>query len=633
MKLTKVIINSVTIKDSNGSPDPRKVLNWEYTKDADAISEAEIKVTKDINDLLDLSSGQIVEIYGGTTTSTDTRYFYGKIDSIKPDGSTFVIACSNEMIDLVRKNVNHIYDSSVDTSAGEVSEIVEDLIETYGGLTASVQASGTADGERVDEFKCINSDIYERIIALKKALGWDLFYDDDNRIVHFEPKGYTDSEKTLTVKDNILGLPEWDINTDNMINDLRVDGATVETTISESGQIGTTEGYTTSSILLNKTPNSAELLIDSASPPTTQKEGGSKDASSTGYYYIDRENKKLIPKTDTTFTTDDYAKINYIWSSPAPIHMKNQASIDLYGYFQKTLEISDITSVADAESRATSILSTRSVPFVTGRIKVKLTDVPGRGQLVQVVDTITPTVSGNQLSGDYVVNSIKYMWPSAFEEIEVGDSQWRLADWQENTESRLKRLEEQFVRNQDILMELRNFNNSEDENFKKPTPRYFKTITEAYDTGNNRMIWDNTDHGVWDSDTWGDGTDTFEAEVVAFMMQAGNTYTEDFVDTDFFDDPNSTGDWLTGVITVGQTLRSLPIDYANGTITQATATFTESGAGTPTFYLSADGGSNWESVTSGTAHTFSNTGTSLMWRVDSATDTTTVTGVAISSYH
>ena len=129
MKLTKVIINSITIKDSNGSPDPSKLISWEYEKDDEAISEAEIIVPRNINDLVDVNNGQTVEIWSGWTTSTDKRYFYGYIDNIKPDGATIKITCKNEMIKLVRKSVNHVYDSSVDTSAGEVSEIVEDLID------------------------------------------------------------------------------------------------------------------------------------------------------------------------------------------------------------------------------------------------------------------------------------------------------------------------------------------------------------------------------------------------------------------------------------------------------------------------------------------------------------------------
>lgn len=552
MKLTKITINSVIVRDTDSGVDPKKVISWEYLKDGDAISEAEILVTKDINDLLDLSNGLTVEIFGGTTTSTDRRFFFGKIDTIKPEGTGFLIACSNEMIDLVRKNVNKVYDSSIDPSAGEISEIAEDLIETFGGLTASVQPSGILDGERVDEFKCINTDIYERIFALKKALDWDLFYDDSTRIVHFQPKGFTDSGKTLTVKEEILGLPEWDIDTTNMINDLRVDGATIETNITESGQIGVTSGFTTSSILLTKTPNSTELLIDASNPPTTQREGGSKDATSTGFYYIDRENKKLIPTT--SFTNNHFSIVNYIWSSPAPIHMRNQESIDEFGLFQKTIELNDITSVSDAESRATSILSKRSIPFVTGKIRVKLTDIPNRGEMVQIVDNITPTVKGQELSGQYTVNSIKYNWPSAFEEIEVGDSQWRLADWQQTTEERLKRLEEQFVRNQDIILELVQITNNSLTGLKVPTPRYRKVLSKNI-AGDN-LIWGSPDFGTWGTFKWGD-TSTFgfvlghssagvlgtsklgsnaSENIEIRVLQYLDTYTENFIDTDFKDD-------------------------------------------------------------------------------------------------
>ena len=602
MKLTKVIIDSVTVKDSSSAGDPKQIFKWEITKEEKAIGYAEVTAPKTIIDTVAVSTGQIIEILGGNTTSTDQRFFYGRVTSIKPEGSQYILTCSNEMIDLVRKNVNKVYDSTIDASAGEVSEIAKDLIETYGGMTAVVQASGTADGEKVTEFKCINTDIYERLMALKKALNWDLYYNDATRIVHFEPLGYIASGKTLTVKEEILGLPDWDIDTSEMINDLRVDGATIETTLTETGRIGTTSGYTTSSILLTKTPNSAELLIDSSDPPTTQREGGSKDASASGYYYIDRENKKIIPATGTTFTTNDYAIINYIWSSPAPIHMKNQASIDLYGSFQKAIELSDITSVADAESRATNILSKRSSPFITGTMKVKLTDVPNRGESVNIVDSITPAVSGSSLSGTYVTTAVKYFFPSGFEEIVVGDRPFRIADWQQNTEERLKRLEEQFVRNQDILLELQEIALE-----STTQPRYSKigTTNIAGDT----MIWGSDIFGIWGTAKWGStanisfvlgnpsaailGTSELgskaSAEVDHFIMQFENEYTEDFIDDDF--EGAGTASWsTTGSVTFtsGQIALSSSIDYNNSTITTATLDSTEV-SGDFDYRLTADG--------------------------------------------
>ena len=637
MKKTKVIINSITIKDTNGSPDPNKLISWGYEKDDETISEAELILPKSVNDLVDLKNGQLVEIWAGWTTSTDLRYFYGYIDSIIPEGAILKVTCKNEMIMLVRKNVNHVYDSGIDASAGEVSEIAKDLIETYGGMTASVQASGTEDGKRIDQFKCINADIFERIMTLKKALDWDLYYNDSDRKVYFEPLGYSDSGITLTVGTEIVGMPEWDFDTNNMINDLRIDGATTQTEISETGKIGTTDGYLTTSITLTKTPDSVELYMDAATPPTTQKTGGSKDSSSANFYYVDKENKKVMPKTGTTFTTDHYAIINYIWSASAPIHMRNQESIDTYGIFEKAIEISDISSIADAESRASSILSKRSIPYINGKLLVKSqsANIPLRCQTINIIDAKTPTVNGLNLTGEYVVNKIKYKFPSATEELEVGDKQWRLADWQTTTEERLKRLEEQFVRNQDIITELVDIKNTSTENFLQPNSRYFKVISEDYNTTNNIMIWGNATHGIWGTNKWGTQADAFDSEVVEFLQQYENEYTENFIDSDFEDTDNSDCTWDDDgsiTFTSGQIAQSLSIDYNNGTITSAKLTSTED-SGSFDYEMTADG-TNWESVTSGTSHTFSNTGTDLKWRAtENNSSTGEISKIIIQDYH
>jgi len=629
MKKTKVIINSITIKDTNGSPDPNKLISWGYEKDDETISEAELILPKSVNDLVDLKNGQLVEIWAGWTTSTDLRYFYGYIDSIIPEGAILKVTCKNEMIMLVRKNVNHVYDSGIDASAGEVSEIAKDLIETYGGMTASVQASGTEDGKRIDQFKCINADIFERIITLKKALDWDLYYNDSDRKVYFEPLGYNDSEKTLTVGTEIVGMPEWDFDDSNMINDLRIDGATTQTEISETGKIGTTDGYLTTSITLTKTPDSVELYMDAATPPTTQKTGGSKDSSSANFYYVDKENKKVMPKTGTTFTTDHYAIINYIWSASAPIHMRNQESIDNYGIFEKAIEISDISSIADAESRASSILSKRSIPYINGKLLVKSqsANIPLRCQTINIIDAKTPTVNGLNLTGEYVVNKIKYKFPSATEELEVGDKQWRLADWQTTTEERLKRLEEQFVRNQDIIIELVDIKNIPAATIKQ---RYQKLITETMADGSN-FILSHTTQGVLGTDVLGRQAD---ASTNHFVKQYENEYTENFIDSDFEDtDSDCTWDDDGSILfTSGQIAQSSSIDYNNGTITSAKLTSTED-SGSFDYEMTADG-TNWESVTSGTSHTFSNTGTDLKWRAtENNSSTGEISKIIIQDYH
>ena len=75
--------------------------------------------------------------------------------------------------------------------------------------------------------------------------------------------------------------------------------------------------------------------------------------------------------------------------------------------------------------------------------------------------------------------------------------------------------------------------------------------------------------------------------------------------------------------------QSKSIDFNNGIITTATMTVTFTG-NTPSLLMTADG-TNWEAVTSGVAHTFTNTGTDLKWRI--VASGTTVTQVTVEDYH
>jgi len=204
----------------------------------------------------------------------------------------------------LRRRVNKIY-TSTEAHEGKNELIVKDLIERA-GLTAEVETP--SEPNILEEFKCLQAVIYERILNLLKALDYQLRYDPQTRKVHYEPRGFTDNSTQIDNSDYV-GLPEWKENTEGMINNLRVDGATTETQITESGTIGTTPGWETDGIELSKTPNIVELIINSV-----QKIGGTKDASTGHDYYVDREEKKIMPKTGTTFS-EDSAVVNYSWSA------------------------------------------------------------------------------------------------------------------------------------------------------------------------------------------------------------------------------------------------------------------------------------------------------------------------------
>lgn len=80
---------------------------------------------------------------------------------------------------------------------------------------------------------------------------------------------------------------------------------------------------------------------------------------------------------------------------------------------------------------------------------------------------------------------------------------------------------------------------------------------------------------------------------------------------------------------------STSIDLNNGLITQAKLTTTFTG-NTPTLYMTADydediEGNNFESVTDGVIHNFTNTGTDIRWKIEGSE--TTITKLIVSDYH
>jgi hypothetical protein len=649
--LSKVQIDGITIHDDTAGT-PNLLINWEYERTGtNEISELTIKVLKSITGTVTLAVGKTVSIWKGFTTSTDTKVFEGRIAQFDPDGGLIKIIAKDKLWDLIKLNINKVYEDT-GPQAGEVSAIAKDLIETYGLLTSDEQATGTAVGQTIAEFRCVHTDIFERLKALADAVRYQFWYDAVNDTVHFEPQGYNDSATTLTVGADIIGVPRWSDDTSRLVNDLRVDGAVVLTQIRKpvgtgNGVIDTTADFDTTDILLDKTPESVELILENANPPTEVKEGGTKDASSGNFYYVDKENKKVMPATGTTFTAGHRAIVNYNWFAPAPIHQINQASIDSYTKFEKEMVISDIQTIADAEVRTAEILARFSQPFKVGELLVKsvsTVDV-NLGDSVIIVDN----VSSPAINQSFVVTKQVIKYPGSNQELTVGDEGIRLADWQLNVENRLKRIEETLnLTNQDLILELIDIQLN-----LQQLPRYRKITTTSI--AGDTLIWGSSDFGVWGTSKWGSGANTSfvlghsiagvlgtsklgsqaSSETNHWIQQYNNSYTEDFIDNDFEDSSGTATGWTSGSLdfTAGQIGQSTSIDYNNGTITAATLTATEV-SGSFTYKMSADGGANYETVTSGVAHTFTNTGTDLCWRaVEDAASTGEISKIEVTAYH
>jgi len=117
---------------------------------------------------------------------------------------------------------------------------------------------------------------------------------------------------------------------------------------------------------------------------------------------------------------------------------------------------------------------------------------------------------------------------------------------------------------------------------------------------------------------------------VLSVVNINNKFREYFKDTSFEDTSTTTADWADTVgqidFTVGEIAQSLStyLDTAN----VVAATLTVDDDTNLTLQLSADGGSNWETVTNETEHAFTNTGNDLRFKF-TATGNATVTSVRI----
>lgn len=621
--LTRVDIDGTDITSSY-------LVSYKITRTfGDEVGFGEIRITKKIDDVLSLSENMQVEIWRGFTTATDEKVFDGFISAIRSEGGLLTIVIKDKLWQLVRREVTQFYDENISASAGKISEIFKDLVETYGGLTAdgtSVQDSGTVN--TLPQFICNHANVFERCKALADAIDWQFYYRADTDKVYFEPKGFTDSKTVLTVGDNVIRVPKWTRDEERLVNSITVVGASQEVETTETGQIGTTTGYTTSEVALNFEPLSVKVFSDASNPPTTLQTGSIPESTATYFYYVDRKNKKIIPAVGTSFTSSHYLQTQYSYRRPIPVRVRNQASIDNYGITENTITFNDLTTIEEAELRGRTHIDKYGTPFLSSVLAVNpvSTNDYAAGSRVQVVDDVnTPTVNALLL-----VNRIELRYPADFDELYVGDKEWRLAEWQNMVEERLKRLFEEQLENQDILVEVVDADNTV--NLPSFVPRYRKVLTQSF-TAPDVFLLSNPTHGILGTSELGDagaGPQNNHA-----VMQYQNIYTENFTDNDFEDTANSTATWSGGSLsfTSGQIGQSLSIDYNNGTITQARLTATIS-SGTFTLELSADGGSNWETVSNGLLHTFTNTGTDLRWRItENAASTGTITQVIVRGYH
>jgi hypothetical protein len=496
-------------------------------------------------------------IIGTPTTINYTQVFSGYIQSYEPEGGKVKVIAQDELWMAIRAEANLVYDSEIDAFGGNISAIFHDLITDKAGLSATLNPSTTPDPAYsiqnigttniLKKFICNHADVFERCKALADAIGWQFYYRSDTDLVYFEPKGFTANSNSLEVGGNIIKVPKWTYDATELVNDLTVIGANQEVGARKSGTIANTTDYPTPSVPMTKTgilldyvPNAVTVYKNGSSTPSI---GGVEDSSSYYDYSVDKTQKVLKPFTGSEFSAGDTYVIEYTLFAPTPVHLTNPISIATYSPppqapFMKTITYNDIQTVNDARVRGQKYLDQYSTPFIYTTLMVNVTQDLGldAGQIVQVLDNVSqPAVNKN-----LIITRKRYRYPADYDELDVGDRIWRLAEWQTNVDINIKRLLERDTQNADYVIELIDIDNSVNTPIELKQ-RYLKVDKKTIMA--DSFIVSSKNYGILGTSKLGGG---YNNQTQLRVLHPNNIYTETFIDADFKDATQTTATWSGG---------------------------------------------------------------------------------------
>jgi hypothetical protein len=430
MVTTTIKFNNIDISN--------RILSFEISRTfGQAITNISMEAVKAIDSAIIPDVSQTIEIWRDAT-----KVFSGFIEKVEPYGPKYTITGKDKITDLVRKEVTYSYDSGIDPSAGKISEIFKDLVTTWGGLNAdagSIQDSGTTI--TLNKFICNHADVFERCKALAETLDWQFYYRPDTDKVYFEPLGFTVNATPLRVGIEISKYPKWDFDNTEMMNDITIIGAQQ---LVDKTELFNGTGAQITFTLLSK-PERTDVYVNGV-----QKKGGAPGATGTYDYYVDKE-RKTITFTAAPGVGVNNVEIRYSYGIPTPVVNYDQISIDAYGRYTKTLFLTDVKSVVDAENRLNNLLEKYKDPFV--RVQPKVIPNPTSlniqvGRKFEVIDDV------NNYDEWVVVNSHTMKYPQPYDEADMGDKVWKLAEWGAKVEEKIQRLEEDATKTQDLLLHI-----------------------------------------------------------------------------------------------------------------------------------------------------------------------------------
>lgn len=606
------------------------VVNYRATPNINAESDtAEILVTQNYTNFIsEIKQNDTVQIWRGKTAYTEKRIFKGRVQVVRPQGPLIVIEATGDFSTLEKKEVNQTYDKNLDVEAGNLGEILEDVI-TDGGLTANIVTTSLI----VDKLEFRNEKRSRAALDIANTLIYQLYYDHHNAIVIGEPKQYSSSGITFSSGVfPVLNIPEFRDDSQKVINEFVVEGA--EKLVGKTQWFNGTGVEDTFTLL--RTARSINAVwsgtndFTTTRPTDTDLQTGGQEGVTADIDYTWFENTKdviflsgSIPSSGT-----NNIQIDYTYPESLPVSVRSNESINYYGeVFKQTVVVEGIKTVDDAESVGNSLIEEFAFQKTEADFEI-INDLTidetmssvDIGKAVTVIDTISP----ESRNAEYVIRKIVYQYPEPFDIVTVGDRLYELNDIIDTMEQRIKRLEEK-TKNSDFANDI-----SQVENIV--SVRGIAEVWEApLDSG--VLYWDDDNQGLWANDAgtvgynW--GNDTAETNTLVRRVHGvGNIYYEDFYDNDLTDTGNTTCTVDTTnhklTFTTGEVWISDVIFLDNksfNNIRWSLLNVATTGLSNLTFYASADGKSNWETITLGSTITFMNKSTAGVYLKIEASDT------------